>query len=82
MHLCTYVRLKGTVSLDFITINVGCSLYGPVRSDFEAAVSIRRAICRGFSCSPGLFWASLVRFVPKTGGDIVALGLCFNFYER
>ena len=27
-----------------ITINGGCSLYGPVRSDFEAAVSIMRVI--------------------------------------
>ena len=37
------------------SVNGVCSLYGLVRSDFEAAVSITRAILRGFSCSPSLF---------------------------
>ena len=40
-----------------LTINGGCSLYVPVRSCFEAAVSIMRGIWRGLSCSPSLFWA-------------------------
>ena len=36
--------------------NRGCSLYVPVRSKFKAAVSIMRAIWRGYSWSPSLYW--------------------------
>ena len=44
----TNVIVKGVLhhenTEDILTINGGCSLYVPVRSEFEAAVSITRAI--------------------------------------
>ena len=39
--------------------NEWCRLYGLVRIDFEAALSVTWAIWRGFSCSPRLFWAQI-----------------------
>ena len=48
--------LRGLFTIYILTINGGCSIYVPVRSKFEAAVSITWVIWRWYSWSPCLFW--------------------------
>ena len=62
MQLCIELKPPGICNKSSITINGGCSLYVPLKSKFEAAVFITRAVEGGiYSWSLSLFWA------PKQG---------------
>ena len=66
-----------------ITINSPAAyIYGAVRSDFEVAKFITRAILRGLPCSPRLLWALELQEQSERDLGLIRNKYCFKAMGR